>query len=96
MFFSSCHQDIKDVIDRARRNPANKDADAFVFTILSHGVRDFVYGSDGNLILIDDLTEAFDGDNCQSLAGKPKLIIILACQGGRANHILVFSIKVIT
>ena len=72
-----------DVVEESKCNPSHKDASAFVFVILSHGVQGHVYGTDGHRLSIDSILEAFDGINCPHLAGKPKMFIILACQGGK-------------
>ena len=50
--------------------------------ILSHGQRGSVYGSDDKLVPIEQLETLFDGKQCNQLAGRPKLFIIQACQGG--------------
>ena len=63
--------------------------DAFVLVILSHGKQGGVYGMDGDLenesgfVLLDDIMSLFDGANCPSLSGKPKMFFIQACQGGK-------------
>nr|XP_023698349.1 caspase-8-like isoform X1 [Paramormyrops kingsleyae]XP_023698350.1 caspase-8-like isoform X1 [Paramormyrops kingsleyae] len=55
--------------------------DAFVCCILSHGEKGSVFGTDGQPILIQKITQPFKGSNCPSLAGKPKMFFIQACQG---------------
>ncbi|NXS61525.1 CASP8 protein, partial [Brachypteracias leptosomus] len=55
--------------------------DCFVCFIFSHGERDKIKGIDGEFINIKDLLSCFSGSNCPSLAGKPKLFFIQACQG---------------
>lgn len=55
--------------------------DSFVCIILSHGSKGCVYGTDGKKVAIDDLTGMFRGAYTPSLAGKPKLFFIQACQG---------------
>lgn len=55
--------------------------DCVVCCILSHGEEGCVYGVDGTTVRIRKLTEPFNGSNCYSLAGKPKLFFIQACQG---------------
>lgn len=57
--------------------------DCVVCCVLSHGVEGSVYGVDGSTVKISDLTDLFNGLNCPSLVGKPKLFFIQACQG---NH----------
>lgn len=67
--------------------------DCFVCCILSHGVLQNIYGTNGRLVRIAELTGIFRSGKCPSLAGKPKLFFIQACQGrekqgGRLYQIL--------
>ncbi|XP_028925212.1 caspase-8 [Ornithorhynchus anatinus] len=62
--------------------------DCFVCCILSHGDRGVVYGTDGQQASIRSLTSYFTGSRCPTLAGKPKLFFIQACQGD-AYHLAV-------
>lgn len=55
--------------------------DCFVCCILSHGDKGIVYGCDGQEAPIYELTSYFTGLKCPSLAGKPKIFFIQACQG---------------
>ncbi|VDI58512.1 caspase 8 [Mytilus galloprovincialis] len=55
--------------------------DCLVVSILTHGVLGHVYGADGRIVRINQLTSCFSGRRCPSLAGKPKLFFIQACQG---------------
>ncbi|NXF68734.1 CASP8 protein, partial [Ciccaba nigrolineata] len=59
----------------------HKDKDCFVCCILSHGKKGIVYGVDGQEVPIQELTTSFTGQNCHSLAGKPKVFFVQACQG---------------
>ncbi|XP_074884241.1 caspase-8 isoform X1 [Buteo buteo] len=59
----------------------HKDKDCFVCCILSHGKKGIIYGVDGQEIPIQELTTSFTGQNCHSLAGKPKVFFVQACQG---------------
>ncbi|NXT00967.1 CASP8 protein, partial [Jacana jacana] len=63
----------------------HSNMDCFVCFILSHGEKDKVKGIDHKLVNIKDLLSCFSGSNCPSLAGKPKLFFIQACQGS-AGH----------
>ncbi|XP_063411990.1 caspase-3-like isoform X2 [Mytilus trossulus] len=54
-----------------------------VICILSHGGLRSVYGVDGFPVPVRNLTEKFTGSNCKSLAGKPKLFFVQACQGSK-------------
>ncbi|NXU39663.1 CASP8 protein, partial [Drymodes brunneopygia] len=57
------------------------DKDCFVCCILSHGKKGIIYGVDGQEVPIWELTASFTAQNCNSLAGKPKVFFIQACQG---------------
>ncbi|XP_012781187.2 caspase-8 isoform X1 [Ochotona princeps] len=57
--------------------------DCFVCCILSHGDKGIIYGTDGQEACIYDLTSYFTGSKCPSLAGKPKVFFIQACQGDK-------------
>uniref|UniRef100_A0A8B9NU80 Caspase-8 n=1 Tax=Apteryx owenii TaxID=8824 RepID=A0A8B9NU80_APTOW len=59
----------------------HSNMDCFVCVILSHGEKDKIKGIDQEFINIKDLLSCFSGSNCPSLAGKPKLFFIQACQG---------------
>ncbi|XP_033126142.1 caspase-8-like, partial [Anneissia japonica] len=66
------------------KNAAEEDHsnyDAFVCCILSHGNYGFVTGVDGGTCKIMDITRHLSSSNCPSLAYKPKMFIIQACQG---------------
>ncbi|KAG7463777.1 hypothetical protein MATL_G00180180 [Megalops atlanticus] len=54
--------------------------DAFVCCVLSHGKRGAVYGTDGEAVPIRGVTLPFTSSRCPSLAKKPKLFFIQACQ----------------
>ncbi|XP_022349077.1 caspase-8 isoform X2 [Enhydra lutris kenyoni] len=55
--------------------------DCFICCILSHGDKGIIYGCDGQEVPIYELTSYFTGSKCPSLAGKPKIFFIQACQG---------------
>ncbi|NXO51829.1 CASP8 protein, partial [Aramus guarauna] len=59
----------------------HKDKDCFVCCIMSHGKKGIIYGVDGQEVPIQELTTSFTGQNCHSLAGKPKVFFVQACQG---------------
>ncbi|NXG64286.1 CASP8 protein, partial [Hemiprocne comata] len=63
----------------------HSNMDCFVCFIFSHGKKDKIKGVDGEFVNIKDLLSCFSGSNCPSLAGKPKLFFIQACQGS-AGH----------
>ncbi|XP_030065526.1 caspase-8 [Microcaecilia unicolor] len=59
--------------------------DCFVCCILSHGKKQTVCGTDGEEVTIKDLASSFTASECGSLAYKPKLFFIQACQGGQQH-----------
>ncbi|NWX23760.1 CASP8 protein, partial [Aegotheles bennettii] len=59
----------------------HKDKDCFVCCVLSHGKKGIIYGVDGQEVPIQELTTSFTGQKCRSLAGKPKVFFVQACQG---------------
>ncbi|NWW35075.1 CASP8 protein, partial [Panurus biarmicus] len=63
----------------------HRNMDCFVCFIFSHGEKDKIKGVDDECVNIEDLISCFTGTNCPSLAGKPKVFIIQACQGS-AHH----------
>uniref|UniRef100_A0A8D0G7J9 Caspase-8 n=1 Tax=Sphenodon punctatus TaxID=8508 RepID=A0A8D0G7J9_SPHPU len=71
------------ICERVRfyRDIDHRDRDCFVCCILSHGDKGILFGTDGQEASIRELTTLFTGRNCPSLAGKPKLFFIQACQG---------------
>ncbi|XP_006862048.1 PREDICTED: caspase-8 isoform X2 [Chrysochloris asiatica] len=63
------------------QNHDHSNKDCFICCILSHGDKGIIYGTDGQEVSIYELTSYFSGSKCQSLAGKPKIFFIQACQG---------------
>ncbi|XP_070209039.1 caspase-3-like [Littorina saxatilis] len=57
------------------------DCNMFVCCIMSHGAEGRVYGANGVTVTISSLTRPFTAQLCPSLAGKPKLFFLQACQG---------------
>ena len=55
--------------------------DCFVCCILTHGVQGSLYGTNGLTVPIRDMTGPLRAQSCPSLAGKPKLFFMQACQG---------------
>lgn len=49
--------------------------------MLSHGDNGCVHGSDGEAVSLQELTQPFTSGFAPTLAGKPKLYFIQACQG---------------
>ncbi|KAK3585454.1 hypothetical protein CHS0354_003301 [Potamilus streckersoni] len=62
----------------------HSDADCFVCVLLSHGEEGIIFGVDGPLE-IKNIFNLFKGQNCRTLAGKPKLFFIQACRGSNLD-----------
>lgn len=58
----------------------HSSADCLVVCVLSHGDRGYLWGCDRQYG-VDSLYSHFTSDKCPSLAGKPKLFFVQACQG---------------
>lgn len=71
---------IKDTVKEYSKKD-HRNMDCFVCFILSHGEKNKIKGVDDVCVNIEDLVSCFTGTNCPSLAGKPKVFIIQACQG---------------
>ncbi|XP_053185165.1 caspase-8 isoform X1 [Scomber japonicus] len=70
--------------DLARQNHSQNDC--LVCFILSHGQEQSVYGVDGHTVEVQHLMDPFNGSLCSSLANKPKMFFIQACQGNREQQ----------
>lgn len=62
----------------------HKDNDCLLVVILSHGSTGFISAWDTDYKL-DSIWSLFTAQKCPSLAGKPKLFFVQACQGGRLD-----------
>ncbi|XP_028283316.1 uncharacterized protein LOC114449694 [Parambassis ranga] len=60
--------------------------DAFVCCILSHGEKGVVLGTDRKPLSIKHITRLFKATSQSALTGKPKVFLIQACQGNKAQH----------
>uniref|UniRef100_A0A3Q4M651 Caspase-8 n=1 Tax=Neolamprologus brichardi TaxID=32507 RepID=A0A3Q4M651_NEOBR len=67
----------KEINDLGEINFSNHD----VVCVLSHGEKGCVFGTDGERVLLEELTDPFTSGRASTLAGKPKLFFIQACQG---------------
>jgi len=72
-------------------NPDLEHMECYVLVICSHGTREGIYGTDGEVISLDNVVSYFDGQHCKLLEGKPKLFFIQACQGGRIYSVLILN-----
>ena len=59
--------------------------DCLLVAVLTHGTKGKLYGTDGKLVPVEEITELFSGNNCPSLTGKPKIFLLQACRGERKD-----------
>ena len=59
--------------------------DCLVVAVLTHGTKGKLYGTDGRLVPVEEITELFTGNKCPTLAGKPKVFLLQACRGERKD-----------
>lgn len=81
------------MVDWIQPNHLRKENDlekynSLVVCILSHGGKGTVMGVDGGNVEINQIKYAFNGGECEELNGKPKIFIILACQGSNPQTAL--------
>lgn len=81
MSYKDCRAEEMRQVLRSYQSMDHKNKDCFVCCILSHGDKGIIYGTDGKEASIYELTSYFTGLKCPSLAGKPKIFFIQACQG---------------
>ena len=51
-----------------------------IIALLSHGLEGAIYSSDEECVYISDVVDCFKINSCPALAGKPKVIMVQACQ----------------
>ncbi|XP_037940824.1 caspase-like [Teleopsis dalmanni] len=60
----------------------HRDNDCILIAVMSHGNNGIIYAKDVHYQL-DSISQYFTPQNCATLAGKPKIFLIQACQGSR-------------
>ncbi|NWW45691.1 CASP1 protein, partial [Pedionomus torquatus] len=73
-------------------------SDSTFLVFMSHGVRAGLCGvktSDGttDILSLDTIYETFNNKNCPVLLGKPKVLIIQSCRGGKVGSVLISDSK---
>ncbi|KAM3917375.1 caspase-10 isoform 2-T2 [Leptodactylus fuscus] len=72
-------QEIRDCLTEFSKKD-HTERDCFVCCILTHGKSRAILGTDDEVIPISEIIAYFSPKNCTTLAGKPKLFFIQACQ----------------
>nr|AZR38347.1 caspase-1 isoform 1 [Laodelphax striatellus] len=76
-------QQVENVITEVSKED-HSEYDCLVVAVLSHGEHGIIYARD-HAYKPDSLWTKFSADNCKTLAGKPKLFFIQACQGDKLD-----------
>nr|XP_029135691.1 caspase-2 isoform X1 [Labrus bergylta] len=74
-------QGMRTCIENFSRRQEHRTVDSCVVCLLSHGVEGAIYGTDGELMQLDWVFEAFDNAHCPLLQNKPKMFFFQACRG---------------
>jgi len=77
------YKDMERVLEEAA-NDDHSDADCILVCVLSHGELGILYAND-QPYKPDRLWSHFNAERCPSLAGKPKLFFVQACQGDQLD-----------
>jgi len=75
-------QEMRQRIWDETRNPDYKNLGVSALVIMTHGSENHIFGKDGRSISLSDVYDLMSPYSFQSMAGKPKIIIIQACAGG--------------
>ncbi|XP_023177318.2 caspase-1 isoform X2 [Drosophila hydei] len=75
--------EILDIVNKAASKD-HSDNDCIAIAVLSHGEHGHLYAKDVQYRL-DSIWQYLTANNCPTLAGKPKLFFIQACQGDRLD-----------
>lgn len=76
-------KEIQNIIEEAA-HVNHTENDCILIAILSHGELGYIYAKDVQYKL-ESIIQCFTAQNCPTLAGKPKLFFVQACQGDRLD-----------
>ncbi|KFQ88077.1 Caspase-1, partial [Phoenicopterus ruber ruber] len=81
---------MKDFADRKE----HRTSDSTFLVFMSHGVRAGLCGTKSrdettDILSLDTIYEKFNNKHCQALLGKPKVVIIQSCRGGKVGSVIV-------
>ncbi|CAN2391527.1 Belongs to the peptidase C14A family, partial [Pristimantis euphronides] len=79
-------QEMMSELDVFSKLPEHSQLDSCIVAILSHGVDGAVYGSDGELVQLQDVFTMLDNVHCPQLQNKPKMFFIQACRGDETDR----------
>ncbi|XP_060092912.1 caspase-2 [Heteronotia binoei] len=79
-------QEMQEELEKFSKNPAHREVDSCIVSLLSHGIEGGVYGVDGKLLQLSEIFRLFDNANCPRLQNKPKMFFIQACRGDETDR----------
>ena len=79
--YANCNSHIIEGIMRMFRDANHAEKDSFICCILSHGNEETIADSNGEEVNFLDLRDKMKGDECKTLANKPKIFFVQACRG---------------
>ncbi len=75
------------MLPKKKIEPSFNDYASLVVCFLGHGDQGVVIGVDNGRVPLNKIQyDAFDDNHCPDLKGKPKVFIILACQGDKPQQ----------
>lgn len=90
-FTVSLHKDLtaeqmRLCIEQFAQRQEHAEYNCCVVCLLSHGIEGSIYGTDGQLLMLDWVFEVFDNARCPLLQNKPKMFFIQACRGDEMDN----------
>ncbi|XP_046547505.1 caspase-2-like [Haliotis rubra] len=76
---------IMKIVQDLQEDLKQEQQECFICFLLSHGTGGGVFGVDGKVAEVKEITTLFDNEHCKPLAGKPKLFFIQACRGNKSD-----------
>ncbi|XP_067950830.1 caspase-3-like isoform X2 [Watersipora subatra] len=78
-------QEMINIIQKETEPNINNAFGMFVLIIMTHGTETELYGSDGRPVKRSKIMDLLTAYRFPAMAGKPKLLILQACSGGRTD-----------
>ncbi|KAF6018352.1 hypothetical protein EB796_023342 [Bugula neritina] len=86
------HVEIMQDIETETERPDHEDYGMHITVLMSHGATygayGMLYGTDLKPVKLLDIFDLLSSDNFKHMAGKPKVVIVLACRNGKHCSIL--------
>jgi len=71
------------VLNREIQNTEHERFGVSTFIIMTHGTENFLYGTDSRPVKLSDILDLMSPYAFKAMAGKPKIVVIQACSGGK-------------